>query len=101
LHGIPLIDLSGEIFHDEWCTLNFPKDDPLIVDGLRWRFRECFRDELSLFKVFTDSLFGQRVRELDTFIPAALLMDFRGFDWNDWWREQCGRITAAGSQESR
>jgi Fe-S-cluster containining protein len=100
LHGIPLVDLSGEIFHDEWCTLNFPKDDPLIVDGLRWSFRDCFKEEVSLFQMFTDVLLGQRIRELDTFIPTALLMDFRGFDWNVWWREQCGRITAAGSQES-
>jgi Fe-S-cluster containining protein len=101
LHGIPLVDLSGEIFHDEWCTLNFPKDDPLVLDGLRWNFRDCFKEELYLFQMFTDTLFDQKVRELDTFIPAALLIDFRGFDWNAWWREQCGRITAAGSQESR
>jgi hypothetical protein len=102
LHGIPLVDLSGEIFHDEWCTFNFPKDDPLVLDGLRWSFRECFKKELYIFQMFTDALFDQKVRELDTFIPAALLVDFRGFDWRGWWREQGERIvTDEGSRENR
>jgi Fe-S-cluster containining protein len=101
LHGIPLIDTSGEMFHDEWCTLNFPKEDPLVRDELRWEFRECFKEEMSLFQWLTDVLLNQRVRELDTFVPSALLMDYRKFDWKTWWRENCGRIIAAGSLENR
>jgi len=101
LHGIPLIDTSGEMFHDEWCTLNFPNEDPLVLEGLRWGFRECFQEELKLFQIFTDILLNQRIRELDTFIPSALLMDYREFDWKTWWWKNCGRITTAGSQENR
>lgn len=101
LHGIPLVDVSGEMFHDEWCTLNFRKEDPLVMEELRWEFRECFQKELTIFQSFTEILVSQKINELDTFIPTALLVDFRGYDWKAWWREKSGIITAAGSQESR
>lgn len=101
LHGIPLIDTSGEMFHDEWCSLNFPKEDPLVVEGLRWEFRECFKEELALFQLFTNALFSQKINELDTFIPTALLMDYHGYDWKSWWREASGAISAAGFPGSR
>ncbi|NMC74965.1 MAG: YkgJ family cysteine cluster protein [Geobacteraceae bacterium] len=100
LHGLPLIDKSGEMFHDEWCTMNFPGEDPLVLEEIRWEFRKCFQEELGLFQQCTDVLLGQRIRELDTVIPAALLMDYRDFDWTVWWRESSGRIRAAGSQDS-
>ena len=85
LHGIPLLDSSGEVMHDEWCTLNFAGLDPLSMPELQWEFRRHFEAELSLFRVFTDKLLGKRVSELDTFIPLALLQDFTGFDWRGWW----------------
>ncbi len=84
LHGLPLVDISGEIMHDEWCTLNFVKKDPLKREELRWEFDRLFRDELRLFRLFTAKLFGFPVSELDTFIPTALLIDFAGFDWHRW-----------------
>jgi Fe-S-cluster containining protein len=85
LNGIPLIDISGEIFFDEWCTLNFIGKDPLSEESLRWSFRSHFRTELDLFHLFTEQMLGRPVNELDTFIPTALLIDFESFDWRGWW----------------
>ena len=76
LHGIPNIDLSGEFFSDEWCTMNFPGANPLANKELRWDFKNCFQAELEIFKQFTAKLFNQSFNEIDTFIPMALLMDF-------------------------
>jgi Fe-S-cluster containining protein len=84
LHGIPHIDFSGEVFFDEWCTLNFSGVNPLERKGLRWGFADCFQIELMLFQQFTFQLFNQCMNELDTFIPMALLVDFEGFDWKLW-----------------
>jgi len=84
LHGVPLVDVSGEIMHDEWCTLNFPGEDPRERVGLRWEFNRLFRDELILFRQFTERLHGYPVNELDTFIPTALLIDYISFDWRSW-----------------
>lgn len=79
LHGIPLVDSSGEVMHDEWCTMNFTADNPLELDGLRAEFDELFRTEVALFREFTEKLLGERVSELDTLIPTALLIDFDSF----------------------
>ncbi|HEX8960800.1 MAG TPA: YkgJ family cysteine cluster protein [Geobacteraceae bacterium] len=87
LHGLPLIDVSGEVMHDEWCTLNFDGEDPLGRDELRWEFNRVFREELGLFRRFTERLFGSPINELDTFIPTALLIDFAAFDWHGWMTE--------------
>jgi Fe-S-cluster containining protein len=87
LNGIPHIDASGEVLFDEWCTLNFPATDPLRQEALRGEFRRIFRDELRLFRLLTTTLFDHEINELDTFIPAALLVDFAAFDWRRW-REQ-------------
>jgi hypothetical protein len=84
LNGLPLIDVSGEAFYDEWCTLNFTAKDPLRLEGLRWKFREHFQAELNLFHLFTAELLGRPVNEMDTFIPTALLIDFEKFDWRSW-----------------
>jgi Fe-S-cluster containining protein len=84
LNGLPLVDISGELFCDEWCTLNFIGKDPLRQKNLRWRFYEHFRSELQLFHLFTEQLIGRPVNELDTFIPLALLIDFSGFDGREW-----------------
>src|SRR6266567_4960043 len=84
LNGIPLIDLSGEVFFEEWCTLNFTGRDPLAMKELRGDFLRIFADELLLFQQLTAILCNRQLNELDTFIPTALLIDFAGFDWPAW-----------------
>ena len=84
LHGLPLIDVSGEVMHDEWCTLNFRENSLLELPDLRWDFRKLFTDELVVFRRFTFELFGQSLNELDTFVPASLLLDFDDFKWREW-----------------
>jgi Fe-S-cluster containining protein len=84
LHGLPLYDISGEVLHDGWCTLNFNGDNPLLHDDLRWEFNSLFREELLIFREFSKVLFNQSINELDTFIPTALLMDFDHFPWRKW-----------------
>jgi Fe-S-cluster containining protein len=86
LNGIPLVDTSGEVFFEEWCSLNFIGQDPLSENNLRWGFRSHFRAELELFHMFTERMLGCPVNELDTFIPTALLIDFERFDWGGWWK---------------
>lgn len=80
LHGLPLVDYSGEVFMDEWCSENFRDGDPLKLEDIRWKFFAHFKEELALFREFTGQLLGTAVNELDTLIPLALLMDFGGFD---------------------
>lgn len=84
LHGIPFIDTSGEVMHEDWCTKNFPVEDPLELTGLEAPFEEMFRQEVALFREFTELLLKKRLSELDTFIPTALLIDFNRFDWPKW-----------------
>lgn len=84
LNGLPLMDISGEPFHDDWCTMNFRDMDPSHMTELRWPFYSHFTRELALFREFTKKLTGKAVNELDTFIPLALLIDFDGFDWSAW-----------------
>ncbi len=81
LHGLPNIDLSGEVFSEEYCTLNFTNSNPLEIKELRWHFRETFKQEFDLLGHFSEKLTGRRQLELDTFIPTALLIDFRQTDW--------------------
>jgi Fe-S-cluster containining protein len=81
LHGLPLIDRSGEVMEDAKCTLNFPLQDPLTATGLRGDFEEIFRTETFLVAEFNDLLTGIPTAELDTLIPAALLFDFSTHDW--------------------
>ncbi|NTV48307.1 MAG: YkgJ family cysteine cluster protein [Geobacteraceae bacterium] len=75
LNGIPLIDISGEELFDEWCTLNFTKEDPRQLDNLRFGFTDLFSRELLLFRDFVASLTGSPLNEVDLFIPAAIVMD--------------------------
>jgi Fe-S-cluster containining protein len=79
LHGLPLVDVSGEVMHDEWCSNNFPGVDPLLLEGLRADFDRILRDEVALDRLFTEQLLGKVVYECDTLIPAALLIDFGDF----------------------
>ncbi|MGA7826166.1 MAG: YkgJ family cysteine cluster protein [Geobacteraceae bacterium] len=101
LHGIPLIDTSGESFHDEWCSNNFTDEVPLERKELRWQFRELFRTELSIFQEFMAVLLNQRISELDTLIPAVALIDFDGFDWEGWWLANRDKIRNGDFQENR
>jgi len=87
LHGIPLVDTTGELMHDDWCTMNFVDADPVQLEGLTAPFDAMFRQEVSLFRDFTGELLKRRMSELDTFIPTALLIDFQGFDWQGWLRD--------------
>jgi len=84
LHGIPLVDSSGEVLHEEWCTENFLGIDPLLQLQLRGQFNAVFRDEVMLMQVLTDALFKQYMSELDTLIPLAVLVEYDRFDWRDW-----------------
>lgn len=92
LNGLPLVDFSGEVFFEEWCTLNFIGKDPLSQENLRWKFRKHFQDELSIFHHFTEELLGFPVSEIDTFIPTALLIDFEKFDWYNWGKGFIARV---------
>jgi len=86
LHGLPLVDVSGAVMHDEWCTENFTTVNPLALPGLTASFDEIFRREVFLGRELTSELLGEVVFELDTLIPLAILMDYAGFDWQSWWR---------------
>ena len=81
LHGLPNIDISGEVFSEEYCTLNFTNSNPLDRTELRWHFRKTFAREFELLGQFSEELTGTRQLELDTFIPTALLIDFKQTDW--------------------
>ena len=76
LNGIPLVDTSGEVLFDEWCTLNFTAVDPLLMQELRCHFNDIFTQEQLLFREFTQRLFNKPFNELDTVIPAAMLINF-------------------------
>ncbi|PLX79068.1 MAG: zinc/iron-chelating domain-containing protein [Desulfuromonas sp.] len=76
LHGLPHVDDSGEVFADDWCTLNFKETDPLSLSEIRHPFRQLFTEEFDLLGQFATDLFGHPLLELDTFIPTALLIDF-------------------------
>lgn len=84
LHGLPLIDPDGEIMHDEWCTMNFPDVDPLQIEELREDFTRIFREEVKIFRELERLLLHKGFKELDTFIPLALLVDYLKFDWEGW-----------------
>ncbi|WP_348240453.1 hypothetical protein, partial [Salmonella enterica] len=67
LHGLPLIDISGEVMHDEWCTMNLVGcADPLALPGLAGEFDRILRDEVRLGRRFSKQLVGEVVHELDT-----------------------------------
>lgn len=84
LHGLPLIDPDGTVLHDEWCTLNFADTSPVELSALREDFTWIFEKEVSLFRVLEKELSNNDLKELDTFIPLALLVDLGKFNWKDW-----------------
>lgn len=75
LNGIPLVDVSGEELFDEWCTLNFQSEDPLQYEDLRFKFNELFAQELLLFQELIRILTGRSLSEVDTIIPAAVVLE--------------------------
>jgi Fe-S-cluster containining protein len=75
LNGIPLIDVSGEELFDEWCTLNFVRENPLKYENLRFSFTELFAQELLLFQELLRILTGKTISEVDTIIPAAIVLE--------------------------
>nr|WP_041974405.1 YkgJ family cysteine cluster protein [Geobacter sp. OR-1] len=81
LHGLPLVDPDGSLLHDEWCTMNFLDSDPTLLTGLRADFTRMFREEVTLFRELERLLLKKGFKELDTFIPLALLVDYENFDW--------------------
>ncbi len=78
LHGLPLVDLSGELLDDSFCPLNFAARDPLTVAGLRGEFAELFRKETDLISRFNSLFNALPTAQMDTLIPAALLSDCSG-----------------------
>lgn len=87
LHGLPLVDVSGEVMEGEWCTKNFTRRNPIQEENLWGDFDRMLHKEVVLGRAFTVELLGQSLTELDTFIPTALLLDFRDFDWRKWYAE--------------
>lgn len=79
LHGVPMVDESGEVLFDEWCSMNFTHCDPLQMQALQAPFNAIFYQEQLLFREFTRQLLGQPFNELDTLIPAAVFIDFDHF----------------------
>lgn len=77
LHGLPNIDLSGEDFSSDLCTLHPGNVQSLIDAVLPWRFRASFEREFRLLRAFTRELTGVSTCQADTFIPLALLADER------------------------
>ncbi|MDD2367376.1 MAG: YkgJ family cysteine cluster protein [Desulfuromonadaceae bacterium] len=75
LNGIPLLDLSGDEFFDEWCTLNFTSEAPHQLKDLRFGFYDLFARELLMFREFVCTLTGTALNEVDLFIPAAVVME--------------------------
>jgi Fe-S-cluster containining protein len=77
LHGLPNIDLSGEDFSTDFCTLHAGDPHALPADVLRGPFRAIFTREFELLRAITLQLTGTPTSEADTFIPLALLADYR------------------------
>lgn len=83
LHGLPNIDLSGESFSDDFCSLNFQTVDPSSLPQLKWGFRQAFQQEIELFHTFTTQPIGRPLNELDTLLPLVPLIEFDRVDWHN------------------
>lgn len=83
LHGLPVIDTDGDVIDDTVCTRNSVSDPESLLQ-IRYDFKNLFADESTCFLLFTNILFKQQIKELDTVIPAALLVDYEKFDWRTW-----------------
>jgi len=75
LHGLPQPGPDGELFDPDHCTLNFPQGQiPADLPGID--FRRLFAGEAALIGQQAQQWTGAAQAQLDTFIPAALLIDF-------------------------
>ncbi|HAD04213.1 MAG TPA: zinc/iron-chelating domain-containing protein [Desulfuromonas sp.] len=92
-HGLPLIDTSGDIIDERWCSLNFTGSDPLTRAELRFPLHAFHQREFTFLQDFSRQVLGFPLTELDTFIPAALLIDFAGFDWRAWGKRHAALLT--------
>jgi Fe-S-cluster containining protein len=79
LHGLPNLDVSGEDFSTDVCTLHPGDPHAIPAEILRWPFRTTFEREIALQRAFTLQLTGTPTSEADTFIPLALLADYGWF----------------------
>ncbi len=79
-HGLPNIDNSGESFSDLYCSRNFTDGNPPPREELRWSFRQVYAAEFDLLARFNERVLGLPLREADTFIPLALLIDFSALE---------------------
>jgi len=77
LHGLPNRDLTGEDFSADLCTLHPGDPHSLPETVLHWPFRAAFSREIALLRAFTLQLTGTPTSEADTFIPLALLADYK------------------------
>lgn len=84
LHGLPLIDIDGEVLDSDGCSLNPSMKDLVSLPGLRFEFLRLFQDELMLFRMLMERLLKLRLNELDTLIPAAMLLSFDEEHWLKW-----------------
>jgi len=75
LYGLPHVDLSGEVFLDEWCPHRGAGRDLLAMRDLRWEFHRLFAEEGRLLRALAAHLQRPPDRDLDTFIPLALQID--------------------------
>jgi len=75
LYGFPHVDVSGEIFLDEWCPHRGAGRDLLAMGELRWEFRRLFVEEGRLLRELAERLRRPPEDDLDTFIPLALQLD--------------------------
>ena len=82
LHGLPNVDLSGEVFMPDYCSLNFPDLDAVQNNELRHCFHATYQQEFDLLGEFSELILAERNLEIDTFIPLALLIDFSAFENN-------------------
>lgn len=92
LHGLPQIDLDGDVFLDSHCTQHDAAElnaDPL----LRRDLKSLYQREFALQQAFAANLCGVPLTELDTLIPAALLIDFETFDWATWRQQNLPLLT--------
>jgi hypothetical protein len=55
--------------------MNFRDSDAALFEDLRHPFLDLFAQELLLFRELTRRLLGESISELDTFIPASVVLD--------------------------
>nr|WP_320048484.1 YkgJ family cysteine cluster protein [uncultured Desulfuromonas sp.] len=76
LHGLPHVDVDGDVFSDGCCPYNEEAVCQSVGGVQRGPFRDFFTQEAQLIRQVNQALVGRDVCELDTFIPLALLIDF-------------------------